>query len=242
MRKESVNGAARLLGVLCVLFATLGCTVGSATYAPDAPHSSAAPGSASSPAPDLVEPEAFWAALIPGDPEAVSYGTLAALVSASDAVVVGTVSGISSGPTVEDSYTNIIYWATLTIRVDEILAGSVRSSEPGVIRVSLLLGVGDKDHDFDERYQQFAGSLPQERAMLFLSNNQEWAKEYGIPLDSPEANPFEYRVLGGQGYLREVGGLAVLPERPVGDWPNAFDRVPFEDVVAAVRGAAATSE
>jgi hypothetical protein len=179
--------------------------------------------------------------MIPGDPEAVSYLTLDDIVAASDAVVTGTVSGIAPGPTVEDPYHNIIYWATVTFQIDDALAGSVRTAEPGTIAVSLLLGVGDAEHDFDWRYEQFASSLPSDRAVMFLSNNQEWAKQYDFPLDSPEADPMHYRVVSGQGYFREIEGRVVLPAQPVGEWPLAFDGLPFDQFVAAVRAAEAAN-
>ncbi|OGO51382.1 MAG: hypothetical protein A2V84_07190 [Chloroflexi bacterium RBG_16_70_13] len=179
--------------------------------------------------------------MVPGDPEAISYPTLDAIVSASDAVVTGTASSIAPGPTVEDPYHNIIYLATVTFRLDDVVAGSVRSVEPGTIAVSLLLGVGDAAHDFDWRYEQFASSLPSDRVVMFLSNNQEWAKQYDFPLDSPEADPMHYRVVSGQGYFRELDGRVVLPAQPIGEWPKAFDGLPFVELVAAVRASVAAN-
>jgi len=241
---RTVARPVRRLGLVMGLgLMALGCSsAGLSSAAPPSP--TAQPPDPSVAATVEIEPvsaAAFWEAMVPGDPEAVSYLTLDDIVAASDAVVTGTVSGIAPGPTVEDPYHNIIYWATVRFLVDDVLAGSVRSVEPGTIAVTLLLGVGDAEHDFDWRYEPLARSLPSDRVVMFLSNNQEWAKQYGFPLDSPEADPMHYSILGGQGYFREIDGRVVLPAQPVGEWPKAFDGLPFDQLVAAVRAAEAAS-
>jgi hypothetical protein len=173
--------------------------------------------------------------MIPGDPEAIAYESLQGLARASDLVLVGRVSELVAGPTVEDPYGNMIYWATTKLRVDEVLIGDLRTEESGTVAVWMLLGVGDKTHDFAERYSQLAASLPSDRVVLFLSNNEEWAKQYGTPLDSPEADPMGYRILGGQGYLRELNDKVKIPARPVGDWPRSLDGTDFEELLDDIR-------
>jgi hypothetical protein len=242
MRVSMARSLTRVGLIIYLGLLTAGCGAGFSSPVSGVP--TAPPAEASAAASAEIEPlsaAAFWAAMVPGDPEAISYPTLDAIVSGSDAVVTGTVSSIAPGPTVEDQYRNIIYWATVTLQIDDALAGSVRTAEPGTIAVSLLLGVGDAEHDFDWRYEQFASSLPSDRVVMFLSNNQEWAKQYDFPLDSPEADPMHYRVVSGQGYFRELDGRVVLPAQPIGEWPKAFDGLSFDQFVAAVRAAEAAN-
>jgi len=185
--------------------------------------------------------------LIPGDPAAISYRSLAALVRDADLVVVASADEVSDGPDFEDEYGNIVHLASLTMRVEQVVRGSIRTLQPGSLTVRTWLGVGDPGgYDYADLFAQLAASPPTGRAVLFLANMQSLNRRMGGPPDHPAADPNAYQILGGQGFLRDRGGRVEPPQLSedalatmAGRWQEELRGRPFDEVVRAVEAVAA---
>lgn len=81
--------------------------------------------------------------LIPGDPASISYRSPAALMRDSDVVVLATVGELTEGPDFTDEYGNVIHLASLTLNVERVIRGTVKTREPGTLTLRTWLGVGD---------------------------------------------------------------------------------------------------
>lgn len=207
-------------------------------------HASATPGSPvpASPTPlPVLAPEEFWAALVPGDPAAISYPSLDAIVRAADVTLVARLGELQRGPVFVDEYDMASYWGLLTLEVEDIVRGSAKMRSKGAVTVLVLLGVGRPGESFEDRYPQLAESKPAGRGVFFLSNMAAWVERFGGDPDSAEADPYLHEVLGGQGYLREVDGVVQPPlltsdelDAMAGTWQEALRGADFDDVVAEI--------
>ena len=222
------------------------CSAGGATApgtaTPQSTPQLAPTGAASAtPSPTIGPGTAFdrelWSELFPGQPDAITYSSLADIAANSDLVVAGRAARIDRGPDVKDGGGTVTYWATVTFAVDEVLGGELRTRTPDTVAVWTLLGVGGNGAgtDFADRYANALASIPQERTVLFLLNLQEWAIKFGRPTDAPDADPMGYMQNGGQSWFRDVDDRVVLPSEEVGDWPRAYAGTPFDAFVAEVR-------
>ena len=77
-----------------------------------------------------LSPEDFWTALVPGDPAAVSYSSMEAILADADAVVLASLGKLTRGPAYADKYGNVSYWGVLTLEVDRVLHGSLDTKTP----------------------------------------------------------------------------------------------------------------
>jgi len=179
--------------------------------------------------------------LIPGDPAAVSYPSIAAIASDADVVVVGTPGRLTKGPEFVDEYGNTVYLASLSLRVERVIFGNVQTKEPGTLTIRTWLGVGDKDNDFESEFARIAAAPLSGRAIFFLANMAALNQRMGGPKDHPSADPYAYQILGGQGFLREVAGKAEPPRLPAealaamaGRWQIDLKGRSFDEVVELV--------
>ncbi|MDA8237358.1 MAG: hypothetical protein M0T75_05665 [Chloroflexi bacterium] len=188
-----------------------------------------------------LSPEDFWTALVPGDPAAVSYSSMEAILADADAVVLASLGNLTRGPAYADKYGNVSYWGVLTLEVDRVLHGSLDTKTPGTVALLVFLGVGGATDTYDDRLAQLMAAKPAERGIFFLSNMAEWVRRSGGATDLPEADPHLCEVLGGQGFLRDVGGLVEPPHLSpdqlatmAGRWQEALRGRPFAEVVSAI--------
>ena len=87
---------------------------------------------------------------------------------------------------------------------------------------------------------------PRGRTVFFLSNMAEWVRKLGGSLEQPSADPYAYQVLGGQGFLRDLGGRG-QPARlsddalatMAGTWQEDLRGRPFDETVRALEAIAA---
>jgi hypothetical protein len=208
-----------------------------------APTTSPAP----PPSPEPLSPDQAWALLIPGDPAAISYPSLEAIVRAADLVVVGRLGNLAYGPTNADEYGVIGYMTSLSVEVDRVLLGAPRSRVPGTVTLWVVLGLGDRSYDYRPEFERLSAAISRgERAIFFLVNMAEKASRNGFPLDDPQADPYAYQILGGQGFLRDVAGRVEPPQlsedalgRMAGRWQLALRGRPFDEVVAEIAALAA---
>lgn len=222
---------------------------------PSARPSQAAPPQPSdpSPAPSLapLSADEAWAMLIPGDPASVSYRSPAALMRDSDVVVMATVGELTDGP---DFTTpggtgagSIVHLASLTLNVERVLRGTVKTREPGTLTLRIWLGVGDPGgYDYADTFASLATSPISGRGVFFLANMAALNTRMGGPPDHPAADPYAYQIQGGQGFLRDVGDRVEPPRLSedalftmAGRWQEDLRGQPFDALVRSLDAIAA---
>jgi len=180
--------------------------------------------------------ERFWASL---GLEAAGprYGSLTEIGAASDAVVVGRVTGVrfsyeqrdlgaeaAGQPRVGAS----VYYGEITLAVEDVLAGTLL--EPGVVRLMVILGSPDMVGDLQEL-------LPPGRALLFLVDPVRLFGDLGDP-GLREAEKGKYLLTNvDQSVVIEVGGRVAPPPYEPSAFLVALTGRPFDEVVAEVRAA-----
>ena len=129
-----------------------------------------------SPALPFLTADQFWIAAQGGDPEVITYASLGSLIKDSSAVVVGSISSITKGPdylTKEGVYT--VYQASVHVKIDRVLSGSVKSPTPDQVTFVQAMGVDNTamSNAYADVFAQFAGSIPKEQVILFLVNLED---------------------------------------------------------------------
>lgn len=239
------------LGLLVAVALVAGGCVASPGAGPASPNetlvlspSENAPAPASlEPLPSIPQMSAgeFWAELVPGDPGAITYASLQAIVKDASAVVVASLGELERGPTYADEYGNVIYFGALTLKVQRVLYGDVTTKNPGTAKVLILLGVGDATYAFEDRLASLQAAIPVERGIFFLVNMVDWVARTGGDASRPEADPYSYEVLGGQGFLRDVGGKVQPPLWSTSGWPQSLRGRVFDEVVAQIAAIVAST-
>jgi hypothetical protein len=133
------------------------------------------------------------------------------------------------------------------LNVEQVIRGVVRTKVPGSITLRTWLGVGDPGgYDYGDDFARLAASRPSDRGLFILANMAEWARKVGGSPDHPTADPYVYQILGGQGFLRDVGGLALPPRlcddalaTMAGTWQEDLRGRPFDETVRALEAIAA---
>lgn len=153
-----------------------------------------------------------WLSLIPGEPESISYRSMAELARDADAVVIASPGSLTDGPDFNDEYGNVIHMATLTLNVERVIRGRVNEISPGTIALWIHLGEGDPGgYDYADQYARLSAAKPAGRAVFYLKNMAAWIQRMGGPSDHPQADPNAYQILGGQGFQRDVQGRVRPP-------------------------------
>lgn len=189
-----------------------------------------------------VTPDDAWAMLIPGDPASISYPSLAELARDADAVVIASPGALVKGPDFTDEYGNVIHLATLTLNVERLIRGSIKTRQPGTLALWISLGVGDPGgYDYAEYFARLLDAKPSGRAIFHLKNMAAWNEKMGGPADHPQADPYAYQILGGQGFLRDVNARieppALSPDTlatMAGTWQSDLRGRPFAEVVQSL--------
>ncbi len=182
-----------------------------------------------------------WAMLIPGDPASISYPSLVAITRDADAVVIATPGELVKGPDFTDESGNVIYLASLRLNVERVIRGTVKTTEPGTLTLRTWLGVDPGGYDYGAEFARLVASQPSGRGVFFLANMAALNERMGGPSDHFQADPYAYQILGGQGFLRDVGGLAEPPRLSddaldimAGTWQTALRGRSFDEVVAEI--------
>lgn len=192
------------------------------------------------PAPSLtpMTAEEFWANLFDGDPDFATCPSLQAAMD-SDAIVVGSFAGLERGPTYTDEYGNVIFMGALTLKVDRVLHGEVKTKTPGTLVVLLNLGFAFAEHEPDpwqDRLASLQAAMPPGRGVFFLANMAAWVAKTGGDSKRSEADPYLYMVLSSQGYLRDVSGKVEPPSWHASGWPESLRARSFNEVVNEIAG------
>jgi hypothetical protein len=174
--------------------------------------------------------------LIPGEPEAITYDSVAGIKADASAVIVGRIGSVSAGPDFQDQYGNTTHLATIMIDIEEVLKGPVVEADPGRLKLWTVAGVGTGEFPNEGGAERLASALPRERAVFFTVNMAELVEQLGGPADVPQADPEAYEVLGGNGFIREVDGAAEPPAWVSAGWPAEFRGRRFDEVVDEIKG------
>lgn len=192
-----------------------------------------------SPALPLLTADEFWIAALGSDPAIITYPSLASLIKDSSAVVLGSIGSVTRGPdylTKEGVYT--VFQASFHVNVDRVLSGSVKSLTPDQVTFVTTLGVDTlaTSGAFADAFTRLAGSSPKEQVVLFLVNGDDWAKRFGVPIETPGVDPNLYLLLGGQSFLRNVAGR--VEPGPIAGWQQTLGGRAFDEVVDLIEAAA----
>lgn len=176
-----------------------------------------------------LAPDRFWQAVVPGHPYE-QHSSILDMAASADAVVRGHIASIAKGRNlVADAETGeIAAYATLTVAIDELIAGVIHTEERATVKVEIFL-------DDPEAYGRIAESVPQESAIWFLRNKAVEAALLGLPADYPGAGEDYYRVVSNEGILREVEGDVVPVQPSESDWLAALDGRAIDDVLSELR-------
>ena len=189
--------------------------------------------------------------LIPGDPASISYRSPAALMRDADLVVIATTGELIEGPdftvTNESGRVAIVHLASLTLNVERVLRGTVKTREPGTLTLRMWLGVGDPGgNDYADTFESLAASPISGRGVFFLANLAALNTRMGGPPDHPAVDPYAYQIQGGQGFLRDVGGRVEPPRLSedalftmAGRWQEDLRGQPFDALVRSLDAIAA---
>jgi len=162
--------------------------------------------------------------------EAERFTTLPEIATGSDAVVRGTVASVAPGRAFGDPGGSPLYYAAATIRVDELLAGSLATSNARELTLEIPL------FDGPDSLGRLESTLPGGEGIFFLRNKGASARSAGLPLAEQQAEARYHRLVVFGGMIGNDGGLAAAGNDEL-DVLSALDGLPFADALELVRGA-----
>lgn len=175
----------------------------------------------------------FWLQVAPGGFAIYVYGSLEAMTTGVDLIVVGRAKKILEGPPLPPDAGEGSGVGRIEFAIEEVISGRPVEARPGVVLVQFVMT--------DARlFPRFAGRVPDERVVLFLANMGEHAKRHGFDPTDPTLAPNVYSIQGPQGFLRDVDGAVAVPpgDEEVSPWLQELEDRPFDDVVRDVRAIA----
>lgn len=162
------------------------------------------------------------------------YDSLAAMTKAADVVVVATIDSVAAGrsfgeqrPELDHPDESVIHFATIKLRVDQLLSGEPRTDADGFITLEMLL---------PERgvLKELEATVPQGKAIYFLRNEGQAAAQQGVSKAIQIRDLDYYRRVNPQGVIRDVDGLVVAPEDGEAAFLTLLNGQRFDQVVEAV--------
>ncbi len=181
---------------------------------------------------DLERSDRFWRGVTDYGPYNYEYSSLDEMALEAHLIVRGQVVGFASGVTHPYAGDWPPYGTIIgLVEVVEILKGKPNTREVGIIEVQNLGWSGITDAD-----------LPGDEVILFLMNDAEVRREYGVGLSDPENQPFRYwRPNPYQSALRIINGdfRFLRPGRSYRAYRNLFpaglDERAVESVINDIR-------
>jgi len=188
--------------------------------------------------PSLYPADNMWAFLAstPGLQDRVS--SLEEATQFAELVVIGSIEAIERGVAYAAPGEDPAWTAEAIIRIDEVLAGGVQTSDSVVVEFVLVVG-GDLYPE--KEFEDVTASIPKGRAVLWLFSWQQYFERSGT--DVPDwlkgANRTDrFRLIGGDGFMRIEGDRVVAPGYSTG-WPTDLSRSQVADLKESVAAAAA---
>jgi hypothetical protein len=176
------------------------------------------------PKPPLREPVPFGEGVEALEVERVP--TLAAMVAAADAVVVGGITSVALGRSFGGD--DPLHYAAATLEVESLLAGALPSGRGATLTLEIPLfgGAGELG--------AYRAALPV-RGIFFLRNKGTSAAAAGLSADRQREEAAFYRLMTFDGVIVDGRTSADAEAR---DYLAALEAMPFDEAVASVRAAA----
>jgi len=168
-----------------------------------------------------------WAAVGADAVEAEHFASLGEITRSADAVVRGRVVAIDRGRAF-GAPDSALHYAAATVRVDEVLAGSLPMRHAAELTLEIPL------FDGPESLGAMQAGLPWAESLFFLRNKGASARAAGLPLASRRADEGFYRLVTFRSVIvNDGGGAEVVPGD--GDFLDALAGRRFDQIVARVR-------
>jgi hypothetical protein len=155
-----------------------------------------------------------WADTVVEAIELERYASLAQMTRGSDAVVVGRVASVAAGRVVGRAGSALQY-AAVTVMVDEAVAGSLPGEHATQLTLEVPLFGGA------EQLHELRSALPTAESLFFLRNKGAGEADF-------------YRLVVMRGVVVNRDGAAEVTPGD-GDFLDALDGIPFDEVVSGVR-------
>ncbi len=177
------------------------------------------------------EPNRTLAEMVGGGVEAIElerHESLAEMTQSSDAVVHGTILAVAPGRSFGGSAGTRLHYAAVTIRIDDLLAGSLPGREVREVTLEIPL------FDGRQSIQPIRAGLSGQEAIFFLRNKGVSARDARLPWAEQQADAAYYRLVEFGAVVGNANGVAA----PGADHPGALaalDGLPFDEAIRQVR-------
>jgi hypothetical protein len=151
--------------------------------------------------------------------------SLIQLIGSADAVVHGRVVAVEAGR-VFGSASYPLHYAAVTVRVAEVLAGSVARGESLTLEIPLF--------DGPDALNGLRSELLDSDRVLFLRNKGTSAREAGLSAAEQRSEAAYYRTVTFGSEIVDLGGIAAVPPDDVPVLTEFANR-PFDEVIAELR-------
>ncbi len=242
MGRSARAGAIALIAVALAACSGVGAPAGPSdgSQAASSGTPGASAGAVASQALSAMAPDAFWASLFSGEPEAVNYPSLpslSAMASDSDLVVLGTLESVTAGPDSDVGSGSTNHMLTVRVRVERVLRGDLPAGAT-TVPVTVFLGVGPAGgaNPYADEIARRAAAMPRERGVFFLQNLVAYYSRFDATA-AKRYDPSVYQVSSLQGVVRDDAGTARVSARAPGSWAAALGGKPFGDVLAGIESA-----
>jgi hypothetical protein len=172
-----------------------------------------------------------WDAASVDATEIESYTSLNEMAAAADAVVRGRIVDVAPGRVFGSDSAVPLHYAAATLRVDEVLRGSLPAADAEQLTLEIPLFDGPAAIDG-------LRAAAWEESIFFLRNKGVSAREARAPIGVQRTEAQFYRLVVFRAVIVNQGGLATVPAGEGHPFLSALDGFPFVDVVELVRDAA----
>jgi hypothetical protein len=156
--------------------------------------------------------------------------SLAELVAAADAVVVGRVTAVEPGRRFGPEH-HALHYASVTVRVDELIAGHLAAASAQALTVEVPL------FDGPEQTRDVRASMLDTQRLVFLRNKGTSAREAGLGAAEQAAEAAWFRLVTFGSEVIEHDGVAVVPPDDA-DLLGPLAGTSFDEALATVRAVA----
>jgi hypothetical protein len=156
--------------------------------------------------------------------------SLAELVAAADAVVVGRVTAVEPGRRFGPEH-HALHYASVTVRVDELIAGHLAAASAQALTVEVPL------FDGPEQTRDVRASMLDTQRLVFLRNKGTSAREAGLGAAEQAAEGAWFRLVTFGSEVIEHDGVAVVPPDDA-DLLGPLAGTSFDEALATVRAVA----
>lgn len=235
---------------LLSMSALTACSVASSPAVPTAPATNSAAENSGppidepageTPGPINYPPDNMWA-FLSTTPDLAPYAvSLADAVRASEVVGIGRYVGVERGEAHGVPGQEGTSWSAVALVAPEVIAkGAPQLTEEGLIRVPFILRIGGSDYP-EKEFRDLERSLPSDPALLFLYSWATYFETTGTVVPERLAalnNNGVYRAIGGDGFIRVVGGR-LDPPKYMEAWPRELAGADAAETVNIIRQLAA---